>query len=437
MTGRTKSALAIVKGSRTTMSIIHIEKSLHLASPDNSASVQVADIAHASKDMDILLEAFYSGTLRRSEDNGSTWEAVEEWETEESLKNGLILERSLPMVFCDPENGLVLRLFTTQQYKPGTIAWDYSVALGPRTSRMFTQVSHDEGRTWSQPEQILLSGEEYDTRHWMDGVYYGKNGRVTEGTHFLKSRDGSVLVPFNGARLFGDDILNPEIPPERSNPDGNVEWVSGCLIGQWRGDGSGLDWTQSSLVTLPRKYSCDGADEPSIDYLPDGRLFMVLRARTYPHTCQELPGLHYYSLSSDDGRTWSECEPLLFDDGSLPMSPACLANVFRSSKNGRFYMITNFCDVPPVNCDPRTKLQIAEIDTETLRVRKDTVTIIEQQNKAVGQPDEMRFSNFRWYEDRETKDIVLFLTGGTATGDPALRDRVPPHAYRYDLRLPE
>lgn len=410
---------------------------MHIEAPSPTRHVMVTDVAYASKDRNILLDNNSWGRIRRSEDHGGSWEIVGDWQTEEPLEGDLVLERSMPMVFCDAVNGLMLRLVTTHQHRHGTIAWDHAVALEPRTVRMFIQVSKDEGWTWSQQEQIIQFGDEYDEVHWLDGVYYGKNGRVTEGTHFINGRDGSVLIPIQGARLFGDDIINPDISPDVSNPDGNVEWVSECLIGRWRKDGSGLDWTPSSSVTLPRKYSCDGCDEPSIDYLPDGRLFMILRARTYPHTGQDVPGLHYYSLSADDGRTWSDCEPLLFDDGSFPMSPACLANVFRSSKNGRFYIITNLCDVPPVNCDPRTKLQIAEIDTQTLRVKKETVTIIEEQDKAAGQPDEIRFSNFRWYEDRETKNIVLFLTASTGNAGPALCDRVPPHAYRYEICLPE
>ena len=164
---------------------------------------------------------------------------------------------------------------------------------------------------------------------------------------------------------------------------------------------------------------------------------MVLRSRTYPHTGQELPSLHYYAISCDEGRTWSEAKPLIYDDGSYAFSPSCLANVFRSSKNGRFYVITNFADGPCINCNPRNKLQIAEIDTDALRIKKDTVTIIEQQDKAAGQPDTIGFSNFRWYEHRETTNIILYMTACPGETNPPPERKVSPHAYRYDIHLPD
>ncbi|PIP15747.1 MAG: hypothetical protein COX46_05070, partial [bacterium (Candidatus Ratteibacteria) CG23_combo_of_CG06-09_8_20_14_all_48_7] len=89
------------------------------------------------------------------------------------------------------------------------------------------------------------------------------------------------------------DICDPNADLATANPDGPVEWNAGCLLGRWRSDGSGVDWLCGISFALPKKYSCDGADEPDVDFLPDGRLFMGIRARTYPHTRQELPSLHY------------------------------------------------------------------------------------------------------------------------------------------------
>jgi hypothetical protein len=141
-------------------------------------------------------------------------------------------------------------------------------------------------------------------------------------------------------------------------------------------------------------------------------------------------------VSEDHGRTWSECEPLLYDDGSWAYSPACLAHVFRSSRNGRFYLITNLADGPCINCDPRTKLQIAEIDPDTLRIKKDTVTI-ERQPAELGETPLTRFSNFRWFEDRQTGDLVLYVTPG-GTGDAATpQHEIIGKSYRYDIRLPD
>ncbi|HCU37792.1 MAG TPA: hypothetical protein DGT21_20850 [Armatimonadetes bacterium] len=418
---------------------IQVARSMHVPRTDGHTS-QVAGVGYVSVGSNTLLESLRTaggGVVRRSEDNGRTWREVERWDGGGAIGEDLVFNRDLPELFLDSDSGTVLRVFNTSHVRPSVIPWDYAVSPGPRTQRFCTQLSHDEGRTWTPPAPFVQSGNEYDDRHWMHGVWFGKNGAAIEGSQMVKTREGLVLTPWWGARLFGDDILNPAIDPGCSNPDGNVEWVTGCLLGRWHADGMGIFWACSSLITLPRKYSCDGADEGSCDYLPDGRLLMVLRARTYPHTGQEAPSLHYYTLSDDEGWTWSECRPLLYDDGSWAYSPACLANVFRSKKNGRFYLITNLAEGPCINCDPRTRCQIAEIDTDTMAIRKDTVTVIDRQPDELGETPCTRFSNFRWFEDRETLDIVLYMTpGGTGMG-PAPDCEILGNAYRYDISLPE
>ncbi len=51
--------------------------------------------------------------------------------------------------------------------------------------------------------------------------------------------------------------------------------------------------------------------------------------------------------------------------------------------------------------------------------------------KREGKPNTLRYSNFRWYEDRETGDIVLYVTpcGGEGEG-------VNSHSYRCNIELP-
>lgn len=437
------------------MDEIKVTRTTHIEWPTPAGQAQVGSIAYVSRDRNMLLESVFMGdadpytpelrqadkrngpqrVIRRSEDNGGTWQIVEDWITEEPLEEGLILQRSTPSFFCDSDNGMVLRAFLTQHHRAGVPGWEPS-APERRTRKLFTQVSRDEGRSWSEARQLIVQGDEYNETHWMQGVYFGKNGMVIGGP-VIQGREGSVLAPYSGPRLFDNgDIVPPDIPEEMANPDGDKQNVSGCFIGRWRPDGDGLDWTAGASVTLSRKYSCDGCCEPSVDYLPDGRLFMVLRARTYPHTGQELPSLHYFALSSDDGQTWSALEPLIYDDGSYAYSPACYADVLRSSKNGRFYVITNFADAPCINCDPRTKLYIAEINPETCRIRKDTLTIVEQQDKEAGQPDTIRFSNFCWYEDRATRNVVLYMTPSAGNAGRSPQCKVPPHAFCYDIELP-
>ena len=72
---------------------------------------------------------------------------------------------------------------------------------------------------------------------------------------------------------------------------------------------------------------------------------------------------------------------------------------------------------------------------EGFRVLRDTVTVIDANETAGGKPAMIDFSNWRWYEDRETKDVVMVMTG--CPGDKGRFEAcgVPPHSYRYDITL--
>ena len=413
------------------MTGIRVKRTLHVegASPQEWATV--GGVAYVSPNRNVLMQSVtvgQHGMIRRSEDNGVTWRVVEECPlAEEPQEDGLVRVRWMPSFYGDSETGMAVRRFITYLNKPGLPPWKYAESPVRRTIRNYVQVSGDEGRTWSSPEQVIAQGAEYDAVHWAPGVEYGRNDGVLYISHMLRGRDGSLIATFDGARLFETgDIINPAIPPHMASPDGPVQWISRCVFGRWRDDFSGLDWSFSDPITLPLRYSCDGGDEPSIARLDDGRVLMVLRARTFPHTGQEIPSLKYYSLSNDDGWTWADPEPLLYDDGSYAYSPACMGVLFRASATKRIYLITNLADAPCVNVLPRNKLQIAQIDTRLTRIRKDSVTIIEQQDKAAGQSDEIHFSNFSCYEDRETKNLVLFMTACPG---------IPPDAYRYEIEL--
>ncbi|MBN1345517.1 MAG: hypothetical protein JXQ73_22685 [Phycisphaerae bacterium] len=73
---------------------------------------------------------------------------------------------------------------------------------------------------------------------------------------------------------------------------------------------------------------------------------------------------------------------------------------------------------------------------KTLRVKRETVTVVESRKPDLGQPPNIRFSNWRRYEDRQTKNVVLLMTG--CPGDVGRHETcgVPQHGYRYEIILP-
>jgi hypothetical protein len=301
----------------------------------------------------------------------------------------------------------------------GTVPWDRGSPYA-RTGLLWTHVSTDEGRSWSEPEQLIVQGEDMDQSHWAPGVCFGNNGAIVEGQSPVWTSEDQFLLPMCG--------------PE---PDQSHRWQSCCLVGTWRPDADGVDWEARRFVSARREYSNAGGDEPSLVRLPDGRLLMTLRVRVDPNDGTTLPSGKLYTISEDLGQTWSDPEPIRYADGDQVYCPACLGHVFVSSRNGRLYLITNILDTPTTGCDPRTTLHVAEMDLDSLCVIRNTVTPIETRDVATGQPPNIRFSNWRRYEDRETGNMVLYMTACPGNVGRSAECGCPPHSYRYEIVLPD
>ena len=72
------------------------------------------------------------------------------------------------------------------------------------------------------------------------------------------------------------------------------------------------------------------AQEPSLVRLPDHRLFCVMRT---------MSGCIWYSLSADDGATWSNPRPLLRKDHGRPiLQPLCCCPIYQLA-DGRYVLL--------------------------------------------------------------------------------------------------
>jgi len=85
--------------------------------------------------------------------------------------------------------------------------------------------------------------------------------------------------------------------------------------------------------------------------------------------------------------------------------------------------------------DPRNKLQIAELNPDTLRIKRDTITLIDE--RWPGEPAYVRLSNWAQYQDRETGNIVLYLTRNPGNEGWKPDDGISRDLFRYDIILPE
>ncbi|PKO23883.1 MAG: hypothetical protein CVU38_01680 [Chloroflexi bacterium HGW-Chloroflexi-1] len=228
----------------------------------------------------------------------------------------------------------------------------------------------------------------------------------------IKTSKGRLVFPGQGNYL--DEKEKPIHYQGCWSPAGIIVHI----LGDYRKDGT-IAWQLSKPVIPDLEKTSRGFYEPTIAELRDGRFAMILRGDNsmYP----DRPGYKWLSFSEDHCETWTEPAPLPCDKGEPIESSSTGSTLFRSIKTGRLYWIGNLCIegawignlyakgiLRPDGNFPRTPLVIAEVQEEPFALKRDTITVIDRQ--APGEPPQLQLSNFRFYQDRENGDIVLFLT---------------------------
>ena len=128
--------------------------------------------------------------------------------------------------------------------------------------------SLDEGRTWTAPQRLL------------DGYNANFFG-------FIKTSGGRLVI-------VAEHLV--------SNPG---RWVVCSLIS----DDDGQSWQRSNFIDLGGHGHHDGATEPTVVELSDGRLMMLIRTNL---------GFFWQAFSDDSGRYWRTIQPSEIDASSAP-----------------------------------------------------------------------------------------------------------------------
>jgi hypothetical protein len=365
----------------------------------------VLSMAYMSASKPILREVVQDGLreyegkkhIRTSQDNGKTWTVVgvDDWEEQRGERTA---RRDAGNFLIDRKNNVVIQFILDNEYGP---EGDYhsfgpeadGMPLQSRTGRIFYRFSRDEGATWTDAKQLIQDGPDYDSTHWADGLVYGRNAVLfSELMRAVQLRDGTLIVPISYFRV--DDGGRPIAFPDRF---GMVKWpslASATFRGQWNEDQSDIRWEMSNHVSVPEQMSY-AIEEPSVAELDDGKLMMVMRGTVAAR--QFMPGVKFFSISQDQAKTWGPAVPLTYPDGSLVHSPSSVASMFRSSKNGKVYMIANILPEPCRTCDPRYPLKVVEIDQNFFWALPETETTIADREPQ--HPRFVRFSNWQLIED--------------------------------------
>jgi len=360
-----------------------------------------------------------------SRDNGRTWGEAIPAPSATPVDGGFIVHTEHVALHLPDRNLLII--WTNDKFEPGSLTNGYDM---DQTARIRITVGTPEAVIKGAAPKPLISDF---------GI---KQGLYVSFATAIRDAKGRVLVPVmwqkNACALPARPLQRDEnrigirgFATRKDMPDVFSDvWEVGLLIGEFEGDA--LRWRVSKPVPFDFEVSSRGLHEGAIEQLPDGRLFMIIRASN--EGWPELPGYKWLTFSNDGGETWSKIVPLPCDDGSLIESSCTGSGLFRSIKNGKLYWMGNLCldGRRPVGNMPRSPLYIAEVQENPVALRRDTITVIDRAQP--GEHPDTQHSNFKFYQDRETGDLVFYLTRYSERGvDDGAWMRADHYEYRVAI----
>lgn len=356
---------------------------------------------------------------RWSRDNGRTWSDYQPLPEVVTHPQGVRVYWGCGPQLYDPKRQVFVSIWLRQTHLEGVYY-----------NQLFSRLSSDVTRTWSEPRQIVYEpGASFDPQNPFKPEYLDNNQAYC-GNNIIRHSNGTLIHV--GATVNipkGTPVPNPKrlsvmgIPPD-ARCIGSV-----CFIGRWDDRRNSYAWTAGKPVWVSRSISSRGLMEPEVVELKDGRVLVVWRTSNAGLDPNEVPGHKFFSVSTDGGQTLGRPRPWTYDDGTAFFSPSSIHRMIRHSVTGRLYWIGNISPDRPRGNSPRYPLVIAEVDEEIPAIRRDTVTPIDDRRP----PDSPRLqlSNFSLLEDREDHRLEIYLTRlGENPGDFWGAD-----AYKYTLHL--
>jgi hypothetical protein len=338
------------------------------------------------------------------------------------------------------------------------------------------QISADNGRTWSKPEVrwkstvvpegrmryaepaaffdpdkekliVLIDHTLYpkdklnvDTEYGLElNIYDPAKGQWTERRElkFPGQRTPAMSFSFPIKTKRGHLLF----PGMRKTVDANGKaihyqntWApvdeSVTVIGEWTSGGE-LSFRLGQPLNIEPERSSRGLDENTLTELSDGRIAAVCRGdnSAFP----DKPGYKWLSFSRDDGETWSAPVPLPATGGDPIESGANGSALFRSIKNGKLYWLGNLAlrgERSQGNW-PRSPLCLVEVKEEPFALKRETIFAVDERN--FNDSPRVQMSNFRFYQDRETGDVVIFLS---RYGELSEKEWMIADYYRYRVEMP-
>lgn len=236
-------------------------------------------------------------SFTRSRNRGKTWAKQKVIAGNKTIAEGLanggaIASWAFPMV---SRSGRIYVVYN--QFVPGKV-----VTNRQHSGVMMGLYSDNDGDSWSKPEQIAMPRSTLDPEDrsippewvvWQKPLRLGKDGKYLVGvSHYTPPALHSKYRTVTEFIRFENIDADPEVKEIEAR------------------------WFMTNDKVVHFGIRCE---EPAIVKLPDGRLFVQMRSDS---------GFPVWSISGDQGETWSEPKPLLTKDGGEPiphpMSPCPL-----------------------------------------------------------------------------------------------------------------
>lgn len=200
-------------------------------------------------------ECFIAGRITR--DGGKTWEP------EREITRNPECRASHPTAYTARDGTIHVFYLGYKKH-----AWKDGNPTAETRSDLWTVRSRDGGTTWSE-RQMIFEG------------YTGATNGAEE------SREGHLIVPFshyvaNPGRLVARTVVSAD---------------------------GGKTWKRSNALDIGGAGDHEGALEPAVLQLNDGRIWMLIRTSR---------GVFWESFSTDGGLTWSEAKPTTIESSHAP-----------------------------------------------------------------------------------------------------------------------
>ena len=332
-----------------------------------------------------------------SSDNGRTWTPQPTSpDFDKNLPDGC--RRNLYTPFVDPVNGNIITAVLSLD-----IPVDPDVReppVGEKAYYLRYRVSTDGGSTYLFDEPMVQLGK--TQANPFDGVYTGQNGYYIgdgSGDRIIRTQSGRIIVPAQAGVLDSNRDL--------ANPGGGWTYHQAMMIlGDWQPDSS-IQWTTAKFLNGDPLQSTRGMIEPTITEMRDGRLLCVMRGSNERLNPRPLVykgvACKWFSVSRDNGNTWTTPEPWTYDDETPFYSSSAVSSLLQHS-SGRCFWIGNIVPNEPKGNSPRYPLVIGEVDNDSLKLIKNTVIQIDTKR-----PTEsgVSLSHMWTLEDRITHDVIV------------------------------